>query len=1687
MKRILCCLMMLACIVAKSQSYNNEWIDHSKTYYKFKIGKTGVFRINQPSLLAASINVTAAEDFQVWRNGVQIPIYTSVVTGSLSASDYIEFWGEMNDGKADKGLYRDPEFQLNDKWSLETDTSAYFLTLSRGTANRRLVQSANNIAGNTLAPEPYFMHTRGNYFRDRINSGYAVSVDNQYLLSSSYDKGEGWSSGDLGTNGVYTNTFTDLQVYAAGPAAKFNIAVSGNSVNARNYRVNINNDSIVGGDVDYFNDAKGVANFPVSLIATNVAKVDVLNTVDRMVIHKYEITYPRQFHFGNTSNFEFSLPSTNSGNYLEITGFVYGATAPILYDLTSGRRYIADITGVPLIKFALPPSSVERKLVLVSAESANVNFVSEFTVRNFRDYRASANQGDYMIISNDLLTRGANGVNPLDEYKNYRAGTAGGGYNAKVYFADELIDQFAYGVHLSPLGIKNFIRFARRNFSTLPKHAFIIGKGVEYTTQRYNDNADVRRLNLVPTYGYPGSDILLSSEIGTSLPLTPIGRLSVVHPQEVLDYLAKIKQHDLAQATFSANMEDRGWMKNVAHLVGATEPELKRKLEKNMDDFKVIIADTLYGANVSTFSNNTSNTVGQLENSEFKKLIENGLSIITYFGHSSTGTLQYNIDEPQNYNSTGKYPLFIALGCSAGNFFGADNIRLTKTDGLSEKYVLAPQKGMIGFIASTHFGIVHYLNIWNARMYESLGNTEYGKTVGEAIVSTASKVFNYTSEQDFYSRANVEQLEYHGDPAIKVNPHPKPDYLVTDPLVKITPAFISVAERSFKVDARFYNIGKAVNDKIRIEIKRQYPDNSSKVIYTDTINGIRYTHAISVDIPIEPNADKGSNKITITVDADNKINEQYETNNSITKEFLIFEDEARPVYPYNFGIVNQTNTKLTFSTANPFSESKQYKVEVDTTELFNSGFKISKTITSKGGVVEVDPGFTFVDKTVYYWRVSILPTSGEMKWNSSSFVYLQNHDLGFNQSHPFQHFKSGFKNVYIDSTSRQWKFTAAIPTNILAKTGTFPRAAESQTSVAINGDASFIRSACWYSSIIFNVFDGNSNKPMVNQTIRNGGAWPNVGEGLYGSSANSCGFSRRLHFEFQYGDTASRRKMMDFMRNAIPDGAYVIVRSFALEDYWGRPRVFANDWANDTLYYGAGNSFYHSLKNAGFAEVDSFNRLRQFQFAYKKNDPSFAPRWVLTRGVTDLETLSFDMGRTDTVGSFTSPAFGPVKKWKQLLWNGVSLESPTGDNPKINVIGVKKDNTESILFSNIGLNQKSLDISSIDPEIYAGVKLQMHNFDSTNYTPYQLDYWRLTNDPVPEGGVAPNVFFKMSDTVQGGQPLEFQLAFKNVSPAGFDSLKVKIVLTDKNNVQHILPQVKYRPLSANDTIHVRQTLDTRAFSGMNSLFVEVNPENDQPEQFSFNNFAFSKFYVAGDSLKPLMDVTFDNIHILNNDIVSSRPEIFIKLQDESKWLLLKDTSLVKVKVRYPDNRLVSFNFNSDTLRFNAAQSSADNTATINFKPFFDEDGNYELIVSGKDESENAAGSFDYKVAFQVINKAMISNLLNYPNPFTTSTAFVFTLTGHEVPQNIKIQILTVTGKVVREITKQELGPLRIGRNITEFKWDGTDQYGQKLGNGIYLYRVITNLNGKSLDKYKSESDDTDKYFNKGYGKMYLMR
>ncbi len=309
--RIKIFLFVILCLFTSTTlfaQYNNEWIDFNKTYYRFKVGSNGLYRISSATLRSAGLQNTNAEEFQLWRNGKQVPLFTSNSTGLLGASDFIEFYGMMNDGKADAVLYKKPEFQLADKWSLQTDTAAYFLTVNAG-GNLRILNAQNQVAFNGLQAEPYFIHTFSNNYRDQINPGFA-SVVGSYIYSSSYDNGEGWSSRNIASNSPLVEQYNNLFVATSGPEPKLKITAFGNAPNTRKIQVFINNSKIVESSMDYFTSVMLEATFSKSNLGRTIDTVRIVNNTatgsDRMVIGKYELTYPRQFNIGGQSLFEFN-------------------------------------------------------------------------------------------------------------------------------------------------------------------------------------------------------------------------------------------------------------------------------------------------------------------------------------------------------------------------------------------------------------------------------------------------------------------------------------------------------------------------------------------------------------------------------------------------------------------------------------------------------------------------------------------------------------------------------------------------------------------------------------------------------------------------------------------------------------------------------------------------------------------------------------------------------------------------------------------------------------------------------------------------------------------------------------------------------------------------------------------------------------------------------------------------------------------------------------------------------------------------------------------------------------------------------------------------------------------------------------------------------------------------------------
>lgn len=1692
MKRLFLILCTLCPLLALSQ-YNNEWIDYSKTYYKFKIRETGLYRISQAALAGIGLGAADVAHFQLWRNGEQVPVYTSSQSGPLGSGGYIEFWGEANDGKPDNDLYRNPAHQINNSKSLFTDTASYFLTLNPAGPNKRLMPVTTTIPAGAV-PEPYFLHTISENFNEQIHLGQPYGEGGEAVYPASYENAEGWASTDISNGGTRAFTKSNLFAYtgSSAPQVRINMNVTGNSNATRNVKLTLNNSLIFDTTFLNFNFLKLTTTAPVSLIASNNADFVVSNVAantNRIRLAQVQMTYPRSFNFGGASSFRFQVPSKMSGSYFEISGFNASAGTTILYDLSNGKRYAVDATSPTLLKVFTESGAGTQDLLLVNDNVSNVKNITAFETRNFVDYSAAANQGDYLIITHRALLTGPNSTQPVEEYRAYRQTATGGAYNANIYVIDQIVDQFGFGIKQNPLAVRNFLRWARSRFTRPLQYVFIVGKGVDYYNSKNNENAAaIDRLNLVPTFGYPASDVLLSAEGASSMPLTPIGRVSVISGAELQTYLAKVKQYEQQLTSLSPLIEESSWKKDITHIVGASDQYTIDLLSFYLNSHKGIIRDTFYGANVTNYIKSLSAGVEELSSVRLANQINNGIGLLTYFGHSSSTALAFKIENPDNYNNHGKYPIFNMLGCNVGNIFSFNPTRLVTPETVSEKYLLANERGSIAMLAGTSLGYTNNLDFYNSYFYKNLSQFKYGAGLGAVMQNTIRNIFEAMPEEsNFSQRILSEAFVLNGDPAIATYHFSKPDYAIEDRFLKVSPGFISVADTEFALDYKIFNIGKAIDRDIVVEVKRTFPDQSTAVIRRDTIAGIRYADSLSLAVPIDPVKDKGMNKITITIDPDNEIDELYETNNTITRDFFIYENDIRPVFPYDYSIVNRQPIVFAASTANPLAVTQNYLMEMDTTRLFNSPLKIALSKTSVGGVVEFNPGITFRDNTVYYWRVAAAPASSadETNWNYSSFTYLSTGEPGFSQSHRYQFEGSQHDRIFIDS-SGLFRYEN-LKSTITVSNAYYPYAGGGADFALQIGDVikqqGFMASPLanpQMNSLRFYLVNNKTLQPVFNKAMGT--------TGMYGSylplpwnTVTVLGF-----FQFDISTTAARKTVMDFL-DSIPSGYYVGMTSAQ----W-IPTILPSVWKSDTAVLGENNSLYHKLKSIGLSAVDSIqphdtiNTLLPYVFIYQK-DNKVPLAQVVGKAVSDKLVVTVTVNVPDSIGTIRSPRFAKASEWNTLSWDGYNLENPSADKASVSVIGIDENGNESVLMSGIPVTQKTVSLSSIDAGVYPSLRFEMKTEDLQERTPYQVRYWRVNGRPVPEGAIAPNIYYTKKDSLQIGEPLNIGVAFKNVSDQSFDSLKVRVIVRDRNNVENNIAVPDQKALVTGDTIRLNVPIETRNFIGHNSLFVEFNPLNAQPEQVHVNNFMNTDFYVIGDSLNPYLDVTFDGMHILNKDIVSSKPYVLIKLTDDSKWMLIDNPDLVKVQLRHPDGITREYKYDSDTLRFNPPGSSGENTATINFKPHLQQDGNYELIISAKDQSGNTAGDMQYRVNFQVINKQMISNLLNYPNPFTTSTAFVFTLTGSEIPQNIRIQIMTITGKIVKEITKAELGPLKIGRNITEYKWDGTDQYGQKLANGVYLYRVITNHHGKSLEKYKAENDNTDRYFKGGYGKMYLMR
>ena len=126
-----------------------------------------------------------------------------------------------------------------------------------------------------------------------------------------------------------------------------------------------------------------------------------------------------------------------------------------------------------------------------------------------------------------------------------------------------------------------------------------------------------------------------------------------------------------------------------------------------------------------------------------------------------------------------------------------------------------------------------------------------------------------------------------------------------------------------------------------------------------------------------------------------------------------------------------------------------------------------------------------------------------------------------------------------------------------------------------------------------------------------------------------------------------------------------------------------------------------------------------------------------------------------------------------------------------------------------------------------------------------------------------------------------------------------------------------------------------------------------------------------------------------------------------------------------------------------------------------EEGNHTIVIKAWDVANNSGEAV---IDFRVLKKDNLSlnHVLNYPNPFTTHTTFWFEHNRPNEDLRVSIRIFTISGKLVKTLRQTINTP---GNRSSDIEWNVTDDYGDKLARGVYLYQLrVETADGKSAIK-----------------------
>jgi len=342
-----------------------------------------------------------------------------------------------------------------------------------------------------------------------------------------------------------------------------------------------------------------------------------------------------------------------------------------------------------------------------------------------------------------------------------------------------------------------------------------------------------------------------------------------------------------------------------------------------------------------------------------------------------------------------------------------------------------------------------------------------------------------------------------------------------------------------------------------------------------------------------------------------------------------------------------------------------------------------------------------------------------------------------------------------------------------------------------------------------------------------------------------------------------------------------------------------------------------------------------------------------------------------------------------------------------------------------------------------------------------IEMFTLFGDPALEMGflskpdLLPSSIFLRPTIPIVGEKDTISVSIYNAGRKEALNILVRFTLEDSKSNFDTLGEITIPYLSAKDSTFLKQVWDSPPDTGLYKIFVDVDPYDSILESNKFNNSVMETVTVIStplvlDSIPPEIKLFLDGksfgSEFFNFDFASANPKVEADISDSNGI----DTESIELKIN--DQKV-------DDFQLIPIQEKAKSVKLI-YQPENLSDGKYVLSLKALDMSANKNSS-QKSLIFLVESELILKEVMNYPNPFKDQTNFTYILS--QPAEEVLIKIFTLSGRMIKTIRKAPTN-----QNFNSIQWDGKDEDGDKVSNGVYIYKIIAKDSGNRA------SEATDK-------------